>query len=91
MSQSLIQNVAVLYFRTTDILLNQVRGIELPKLSRTSSGLSELAAVISACLWPFLYPEVNPYQPHTEELSQWRRKTERLFQIGKIPQDQGQP
>lgn len=82
-SQNLIQSIVLLYFRTTDTLLNQVKGIELPRLSSTSSGLSELAAVISACLWPFLYPEVNPHQPHTEELSQQRRKTEILFQIGK--------
>lgn len=70
MSQSLTQHIAGLYFRTTDILLNQVRGAELLKFSCARSGLCDLAAVIPVCLWPLLHLEVNPHQPLTEELSQ---------------------
>jgi len=84
----------VLYCKATDILLNQVRGIKVPRLPCTPPGLSSLVAVIctvtiSVWLWSFLYPEVNLHKPSTEELSQQRRKKGRLFQIGKVLQDQG--
>lgn len=69
MSQSLTHNIVVLYFRTTDVSFNQVRGAELLKFSCACSGLCDLAAVIPACPWPFLYLEVNPRQPTAAELS----------------------
>lgn len=88
---------AVLYFWASNILLNQVEGVELPILlctpsSSVQTGCCNLCLPVAIFVWPWslLYPEVNPHQPPTEEMFQWGRKTGRLFQTGKIPQDQGQ-